>query len=111
MKYRPSPDFVAALALLFFGVLIALAGCASAPKRTGLPPTFLSGVATYDTDQRFVALRTGTTRFLSCREALDDARVSLEKAIEYQPKGARSVGLCIPLHTYTMADFRPPGSQ
>lgn len=102
MKYRPSPDFVAALALLFLGALCVLPVFASDVR---LPPMYLSGVATYDTAGRFVALRTGTTRFLSCREALDDARVSLEKAIEYQPKGAHSEGLCVPLHTYNATDL------
>lgn len=93
----------AALGTLMLAVMCA--AVALAADRAPLPPTYLSAIATYDKDGRFVALNSGTTRYLSCREALEDARLSLEKAIEYQPNGAHSEGLCIPLHTYASTDL------
>lgn len=70
----------------------------------GMPPTYLSGVATYAANGRFVKLLMGSTRFLTCRMALDDTETALAKAQEMQPAGARSEGICIPLHTYNYAD-------
>lgn len=76
----------------------------AAPK---LSPTFLSAIAMYDADGRFSALAVGKTRFTSCKDALEDTQPALALAAEHGPKGSRAVGLCIPLHTYNVADLIP----
>lgn len=69
-----------------------------------MPPTYLSGVVTYAPDGRFAKLLMGATRFLSCRDALDDTESAIAKAQERQPPGARTEGVCFPLHTYNYDD-------
>jgi hypothetical protein len=94
---------LALAAMLIFAILkIGRLEAADAPQ---LPPTFLSAVSLYDGDGRFVALATGKTRFHSCADALEDTRSALEKALSSGPENARAIGLCIPLHTYNVADL------
>lgn len=75
-----------------------------ADAEQSMPPTYLSGVVTYAPDGRFAKLLMGATRFLSCRDALDDTESAIAKAQERQPPGARTEGVCFPLHTYNYDD-------
>lgn len=73
-----------------------------------LPPRFLSALVTYDPQQRFVKFIAGRTFFLSCRDALADTQTAIAKAIELAPAGSRTIGLCIPIRTYSDLDLIPP---
>lgn len=84
---------------------VALADEPPAFAQHALPPTYLSAIVTYDAHGRFVTLVTGSTRFTSCRDALDDTQSALAKHAEYAPKGSRAEGACIPLHTYSAEDL------
>lgn len=74
-------------------------------KNTVLPPMYLSAVVNYDSNRRFTRVVVGSTRFLTCRDALDDTQSALALAAEYAPVGAHAEGICIPLHTYNDADL------
>lgn len=76
-------------------------------KKPSLPPRYMSAVATYDTHLRFVALLTGKTFFLSCKEALEDTQTAIAKATELAPLGSRAVGMCLPIPTYSYDDLIP----
>lgn len=86
VTFQPTPDVIA--------------------KNQVFPPMYLSGVVAYDTTRRFTQLKTGRTRFLSCREALDDTQSALALAAEYAPAGSHSEGICIPLHVYNETDLQ-----
>jgi len=98
---RASLLTILATALLTFLVF----EIARAQNARELPPTFLSAVATYDTEGRFARLLVGSTRFLNCKDALEDTRGALEKAAEFGPAGSRAVGQCIPLKTFNDQDL------
>lgn len=89
----------------FAWCVMAIAARSSEPAAPKLPPTYLSGVVTYDPDGRYVRLITSTNRFHSCRDALDDTQSAQARAAEFAPPGSRTEGLCIPLHTYSVADL------
>lgn len=72
-----------------------------------LPPTFLPGVVLYDAEGKFVRAELGSLRFFSCRDALDDTRSAVQKAMLDAPEGARAIGICLPLHTYNVGDLVP----
>lgn len=93
----------AAFGFLVLGLMCAAVVFADTPPQ--LPPTYVSGVVTYDVEGHFAKLVTGSTRFLSCREALDDTMSALAKFAEYAPKGSIAEGVCIPVHTHSPADL------
>lgn len=67
------------------------------------PPRFLPAIALYR-DDRFVALEVGKTFSYTCKEALADTQLTLERTV---PVGVRAVGMCIPVPTYSAEDLTP----
>lgn len=67
---------------------------------------FYSGVALYR-NKHPIGLVTGSDRFLSCQEALEDTRGVLQKLLVSDQDGVTGVGLCIPVPIYDVTDLIP----
>lgn len=91
--------------VLFMAMLLVLCVAYAADPGRTLPPTFLPGVLQYDAQGRYVGAAFGSTRFLTCKEALDDTQSAIAKANEVNPQGWLAIGTCLPIPTRNELDL------